>query len=141
MFVDYVEIDVAAGNGGPGSVSFHREKFVTKGGPDGGDGGRGGDVIAVADNNLSTLLDFRYKRKYKAESGQPGAGALKSGRSGEDIILRVPIGTIIRDLDTGEVVADLDATDEGRMRAVLAKGGKGGWGNDHFKSATDQAPR
>ncbi|MCP4686369.1 MAG: GTPase ObgE [bacterium] len=138
MFIDYVEIDVAAGNGGHGCISFHREKFVPKGGPDGGDGGRGGDVIAVADSNLSTLLDFRYHRSYRAESGNPGGGALKTGRSADPEILRVPVGTLIKEKETGQIIADLDAPDG---RVVLARGGKGGHGNDYYKTAVNQTPR
>jgi len=138
VFIDYVEIDVAAGNGGPGCISFHREKFVPKGGPDGGDGGRGGDVIAVADTNLSTLLDFRYHRSYRARHGDPGAGALKTGKSADPEILRVPVGTIVKDLETGQIVADLDSPES---RVVLARGGKGGHGNDFYKTAVNQAPR
>ncbi len=138
MFIDYVEIDVAAGNGGHGCISFHREKFVPKGGPDGGDGGRGGDVIAITDSNLSTLLDFRYHRSYKAKRGEPGAGARKTGRSADPEILRVPVGTIIKDKDTGQIIADMDEPDS---RVVLARGGKGGHGNDYYKTAINQAPR
>jgi GTP-binding protein len=138
MFIDYVEIEVLAGDGGHGCISFRTEKYVPKGGPDGGDGGRGGDVIAVADPNLTTLLDYRYKKNYKAERGQPGAGRQKSGRSGKDIILRVPVGTIFKDLETGVSFADLDA--EG-SQIVLAKGGKGGHGNTFYKTPVDQAPR
>jgi GTP-binding protein len=138
MFIDYVEIEVASGRGGDGCVSFRREKYVPKGGPDGGDGGRGGDVIIEADENLNTLLDYRYKPSYTAEDGQPGAGALKSGRDGRPIILRVPVGTIIKDVDTGNVIADLDAHG---VRVVAASGGRGGKGNNHFKSPTNQAPR
>ncbi len=138
MFIDYVEIEIDAGNGGPGCVSFHREKFVPKGGPDGGDGGRGGSVIAVADSQLSTLLDFRYKRKYKAENGKHGEGLLKSGKSGKDIILKLPVGTVIKDLSSEELIVDLD---EAGADFVLAKGGRGGRGNNHFKSPTNQTPR
>ncbi|MBD3403753.1 GTPase ObgE [candidate division GN15 bacterium] len=138
MFVDYVEIEIASGRGGHGCVSFHTEKYIPKGGPDGGDGGRGGDVIAVADANLSTLLDFRYKRKYKAEAGQPGSGALKTGKSGQHTRIRLPVGTLVRDLDSGELIADLDTPD---TEVVLAKGGKGGHGNAFYKSPTNQAPR
>ncbi len=138
MFIDYVEIEVFAGNGGPGAISFHTEKFVPKGGPDGGDGGRGGDVIAVGDANLSTLLDFRYRKTYKAENGVPGASGLRTGRTGETIRLKVPVGTIIKDLDTGEQIADLD---EVGAEVVLAAGGKGGHGNAFYKSPVNQAPR
>ncbi len=138
MFVDYVEIEVTAGNGGPGVVSFHREKYVPKGGPDGGDGGNGGNVFGVADPQLTTLLDYRYKKHYKAEKGQPGSGGLKTGRTGDDIELRLPVGTIISDLETGELIADLA---EPGARVVLARGGRGGMGNNHYKSPTNQAPR
>ncbi|MEW6412067.1 MAG: GTPase ObgE [Candidatus Zixiibacteriota bacterium] len=138
MFIDYVEIEVAAGNGGHGCIAFRAEKYVPKGGPDGGDGGHGGSVIAVADPNLRTLLDFRYKKKYKAENGQPGSGSLKTGRSGQDTILKLPVGTIIKDLDTGEVLFDLD---ESGVEFVIAKGGKGGHGNAFYKSPVNQAPR
>lgn len=138
VFVDYVEIEITAGRGGDGSVSFHREKFIPKGGPDGGDGGRGGSLIGLADPQLTTLLDFRYRRHYKAEAGQPGSGGLKTGRSGADTVVRLPVGTIVRDLDSGEMLADFD---EPGMEIVLAKGGKGGLGNDHFKSPTNQTPR
>ena len=138
MFVDYVEISVAAGRGGHGCMSFHTEKFVPKGGPDGSDGGRGGSVIAVADRSLRTLLDLRYKRKVKAKNGQPGRGSLKTGRSGADVVIRVPVGTIIKNLDTGTQLADLD---EPGREFVIAHGGKGGHGNAYYKSATNQAPR
>lgn len=138
MFVDYVEIEIAAGNGGHGCIAFRTEKFVPKGGPAGGDGGKGGDVVAVADPQLTTLLDYRYKKKYKAEGGQPGQGSLKTGKSGEDIELRLPVGTIITDLATGRIIADLD---EAGVREVIAEGGRGGRGNNHFKSPTNQAPR
>lgn len=138
MFIDYVEIEAQSGKGGDGAVSFRREKYIPKGGPDGGDGGRGGNVVVRADENLSTLLDFRYNRKYKAENGHPGMGALKKGRDGEDIILRVPVGTIIKDLESDQVIADLD---QGGREMVIAIGGRGGKGNDHFKSPTNQTPR
>jgi GTP-binding protein len=138
MFIDYVEIEVTAGDGGHGCVAFHTEKFIPKGGPDGGDGGRGGSVIALADANLRTLLDFRYRRKYKAENGQPGGGGLKTGKSGQDTILRLPVGTLITDLSSGETLFDLDRPD---TRFVIAKGGKGGHGNAYYKSPTNQAPR
>ncbi len=138
MFIDYVEIEVTAGNGGHGCVSFHTEKYVPKGGPDGGDGGHGGNVVAVADPNLTTLLDYRYRKHYKAESGQPGSGGHKTGKSGQDIALRLPVGTLIKAQDTGELIYDLD---EPGTKVTVAKGGKGGLGNDHFKSPTNQAPR
>jgi GTP-binding protein len=138
MFVDYVEIEVSAGHGGAGAVAFRKEKYVPKGGPSGGDGGKGGDVIAVADPELKTLLDYRYRSKIKAENGQPGAGSMKSGKAGQDIEVRVPVGTLVKNAETGELVVDLD---EPGKRVVLAAGGKGGQGNTHFKSSTNQAPR
>ncbi|MEA1980950.1 MAG: GTPase ObgE [candidate division Zixibacteria bacterium] len=138
MFIDYVEIEIIAGNGGHGCVAFHTEKFVPKGGPDGGDGGKGGNIVVVADHHLTTLLDFRYKRKHKAPNGQPGGGSLKTGKSGKDEILRLPVGTLIRDLDTNELIVDLD---EKNANVVIAKGGKGGHGNAFYKSATNQTPR
>jgi len=138
MFIDYVEIEVQSGRGGHGCVSFHREKYVPKGGPDGGDGGKGGDIIAVADPNLTTLLDYRYKRKYKAAPGQPGGGSLKTGRNGEDTILRLPVGTIIANLESSLPIVDLDTADK---RHILVRGGKGGRGNAYFKSPTNQTPR
>ena len=138
MLIDYVEIEISAGNGGHGCLSFRKEKFAPKGGPNGGDGGKGGDVVAVADPELRTLLDFRYRRQVKAENGQPGSGSLKTGRSGDDVELRVPLGTIIKNQDTGELLSDLD---EPGQRLVLACGGKGGHGNAYFKSPTNQAPR
>lgn len=138
MFIDYTEIAVSAGNGGPGCISFRREKFIAKGGPDGGDGGRGGNIVFKANNNLSSLLDFRYKKKVKAENGRPGGGALKTGRSGKHVIVQVPQGTIIKDLEDGKIIADLD---EESKEVLIARGGRGGHGNDHFKSPTNQAPR
>ena len=138
MFIDYVEIEVSAGNGGAGCVAFRREKYVPKGGPDGGDGGNGGDVVVTADPNLSTLLDFRYKRKYQAQNGEPGAGRSKTGKGGETIILRVPTGTIIKDLESGAQLGDLD---EDFAQVTLAKGGIGGRGNIWFATPTNQAPR
>ena len=138
MFIDYVEIEVSAGNGGAGCVAFRREKYVPKGGPDGGDGGNGGDVVVTADPNLSTLLDFRYKRKYQAQHGEQGAGRSKSGKGGETIILRVPTGTIIKDLESGAQLGDLD---EDFAQVTLAKGGIGGRGNIWFATPTNQAPR
>ncbi|MEZ5358153.1 MAG: GTPase ObgE [Candidatus Zixiibacteriota bacterium] len=138
MFIDYVEIEVRSGKGGDGCISFRREKYVAKGGPDGGDGGRGGDVVFMANENMHTLFDFRYKKTYKAKNGLPGMGRLKSGKNGEDIVLKAPVGTIIKNLETGEVLADLDEHDK---RVVIAAGGRGGKGNDHFKSPTNQTPR
>jgi len=138
MFVDYAKIHVKAGDGGNGCVSFRREKFVPKGGPDGGDGGRGGNVVVVADRNLSTLLDYRYKTHYKAERGGHGRGSKRHGRNGRDVVLRVPVGTVVRDAESGRVLADL--TEHGQ-KVVVAYGGKGGRGNAHFATPTDRAPR
>ena len=138
MFVDYVEIGVAAGKGGDGCVSFHREKFMPRGGPDGGDGGRGGNVVIVADSNLRTLVDFRYRKKYKAENGKPGEGGLRTGKSGAEIVLRVPVGSILKNIDNDQLIGDLDSPDK---KIVVVRGGRGGKGNDHFKSSTIQAPR
>ena len=137
-FIDEANIHVKAGDGGRGMASFRREKFVPMGGPDGGDGGRGGSVIAVADRNINTLLDFRYARVHHARNGEPGRGADQYGKGADDIVLRVPVGTLITDLDSGETVADLTADGE---QAMLAKGGQGGLGNIHFKSSTNRAPR
>jgi len=138
LFIDYAEISVVGGGGGRGCVSFRREKYVPKGGPDGGDGGDGGDVIIQVESHMTTLLDFRYKRHYKAENGEPGRGALKHGKRGKDESIKVPPGTIIRDLDTGKIIADL--TKKGQM-VEAARGGRGGRGNAHFKSPTLQSPR
>lgn len=138
MFLDYVEIFISSGKGGKGEVSFRREKYVPKGGPDGGDGGKGGDVIFVSDSNLSTLLDFRYKSKYAAQDGENGMGALKTGKNGKDVILKIPVGTLVKDLETGRILHDFIENDE---KFIAAKGGKGGRGNTHFKSSTNQAPR
>ncbi len=137
MFVDTARIHVKAGNGGNGAVSFHREKYVAAGGPDGGDGGRGGSVILQADPNLSTLMDFRYKRKYEAKNGADGSGARMSGRDGESVVIRVPVGTVVKDPESGAVIHDLSDTEP----FVLAKGGTGGWGNSHFATPTRQVPR
>jgi GTP-binding protein len=137
-FVDEARIEIAAGNGGDGSASFRREKFIPKGGPDGGDGGRGGSVWALADRNINTLIDYRYARRHEAPSGEPGRGSDCYGASGADIELRMPVGTIVFDADTGEKLADLAADGE---RALLARGGRGGLGNLHFKSSTNRAPR
>lgn len=137
-FVDEATIDVAAGNGGAGCASFRREKFIPFGGPDGGDGGRGGSVFAVGDPNINTLIDFRYARRHEARNGESGRGSDQYGAAAEDIVLRMPMGTIIRDVDTGEVLAELLVPQE---RVCLAKGGDGGFGNLHFKSSTNRAPR
>jgi GTP-binding protein len=137
-FFDEAAIEVIAGNGGNGVVSFRREKYVPRGGPDGGDGGRGGSIYALADRNLNTLIDYRYARIHRAKSGENGRGADQYGRGGSDIVLRVPVGTVITDATTGEFVADL-ASDG--ARALVAKGGEGGLGNLHFKSSTNRAPR
>ena len=137
-FVDEATIRVRAGNGGHGCLSFRREKYVEKGGPDGGDGGHGGSVYLVADDGINTLVDFRVARKFKAETGQGGAGRNKTGRSGEDLEVRVPCGTIVHDVDTSEFIGDL--TTEGQ-RLKVAEGGRGGLGNTRFKSSTNRAPR
>ena len=136
-FVDTARITVRAGNGGNGAVAFHREKYVANGGPDGGDGGRGGSIVLVTDRNLSTLMDFRYKRKYVAENGADGSGARRTGKDGKDLIIRVPEGTVIRDAETQQIIQDMS----GCERYVLARGGRGGWGNQHFATPTRQAPR
>ncbi len=137
-FFDEAAIEVIAGNGGNGAVSFRREKYVPRGGPDGGDGGRGGSIYALADRNLNTLIDYRYARIHRAKSGENGRGADQYGRGGADLVLRMPVGTVITDAATGEFVADL-ASDG--ARALVAKGGEGGLGNLHFKSSTNRAPR
>ncbi len=137
-FIDEAKIEVFAGNGGNGSASFRREKFVPRGGPDGGDGGRGGSIIAVADRNINTLVDFRYTRAFRARPGEGGRGADCNGKGSDDIILRMPVGTVITDMATNEVLVDL--AHDGQ-RAVIAKGGKGGLGNLHFKTSTNRAPR
>lgn len=137
-FIDYVEIEITAGDGGHGCVSFHTEKFVPKGGPDGGDGGRGGDIIALADSNLTTLLDFRYRSKYLAQNGKGGSGGLRTGKSGEATSLRLPAGTLVTDRDSGQVIVDLNESGD---EMTLARGGKGGHGNAYYKSAVNQAPR
>ena len=136
MFVDKVKIFVKAGNGGNGAVAFHREKYVAAGGPDGGDGGHGGSVILKVDDNLSTLMDFRYKRKYQAQNGQDGQGARCSGKRGENLIIKVPRGTVVKDAETEAVIQDMSDVDE----FVLCKGGRGGWGNKHFATPTRQVP-
>lgn len=138
MFTDYVKIYAKAGDGGNGAISFRREKYVAAGGPDGGDGGKGGDVYFEVDPNSNTLIDFRYKKKFKAQNGNNGEGSNKYGRGGEDLTIKVPIGTVIKDATTNEVLADL--SQEGQRELVL-KGGRGGKGNTHFATSTRQAPR
>lgn len=136
-FVDRVKITAKAGNGGNGSTSFHREKFVINGGPDGGDGGSGGDVLIHADPNMHTLLDFRFRSKYTAQNGEDGKANRCTGKRGEDLLIKVPVGTVIYDDLSGRVMADMDTAGETRL---LLKGGKGGWGNQHFATPTRQAP-
>ncbi len=137
-FFDEASIEVIAGDGGNGVASFRREKYVPRGGPDGGDGGRGGSIWAIADENINTLIDYRYARIHRAKRGDNGRGADKYGRGAEDVVLRMPVGTRITDFDSGELVADLAANGD---RALLAQGGKGGLGNLHFKSSINRAPR
>ena len=137
MFVDIAKIKIKGGDGGAGAVAFHREKYVAAGGPDGGDGGKGGDVVFVVDDNLATLADFRYKRKYSAPNGEQGRGGRCNGKKGQDLEIRVPRGTVIREVNSGAVMADMSKTE----RFVAAKGGKGGWGNTHFATPTRQVPR
>jgi GTP-binding protein len=137
-FIDEARIEVIAGDGGNGIASFRREKFRPFGGPDGGDGGRGGSIWVIADRNINTLVDYRYARMHKAKNGESGRGSDCYGKSAEDVHLRMPVGTLITDLHSGEIVADL--TEHGQT-ALLAKGGEGGWGNIHFKSSTNRAPR
>lgn len=137
MFIDSAKIKIKAGDGGAGAVAFHREKFVASGGPDGGDGGRGGSIVFQVDDNLSTLADFRYKRKYFAQNGEDGRGKRCSGRKADDLVVRVPRGTLVKDITTGRLIADLSANEP----QVIAKGGRGGWGNSHFATPTRQTPR
>ena len=137
MFIDTAKIFIKAGKGGDGAVAFHREKYVAAGGPDGGDGGRGGDVVFVGDPNLSTLMDFRYKRKYVAQPGENGRGSNCSGKNAPDLVVRVPLGTVVRDAKSGLVIADIASAEP----VVIAKGGRGGWGNRHFATPTRQIPK
>ncbi len=137
MFVDIAKIKIKAGDGGNGAVAFRREKYVAAGGPDGGDGGRGGNIVFKVNDNLSTLADFRYKRKYRAPNGEPGQTGHRNGKKGADLIIEVPRGTIIREVQTGKVMADMSDDDE----FIAAKGGRGGWGNSHFSTPTRQTPR
>lgn len=138
MFTDYIKIIAKAGDGGNGAISFRREKYVAAGGPDGGDGGKGGDVYFEVDPNSNTLIDFRYKKKFKAENGSNGEGSNKYGKSGEDLTIKVPIGTVVKDAITNQVLADLSHE---RQRELVLKGGRGGKGNSHFATSTRQAPR
>lgn len=137
MFIDTAKIEIKSGDGGNGAVSFHREKYIASGGPDGGDGGRGGDVIFVVDDNLATLMDFRYKRKYIAQNGGDGSKKRMSGKDGESIIIKVPRGTLIKDAETDIILKDMSDGEP----FIAAKGGKGGWGNSHFATPTRQVPR
>ena len=137
MFIDIAKIKIKAGDGGDGAGAFHREKYVASGGPDGGDGGRGGSIVFQVDDNLSTLADFRYKRKYTAQRGENGRGGRCAGKSAPDLIIKVPRGTLIKDAETGRLLADLSADEP----QVIAKGGRGGWGNVHFATPTRQTPR
>ena len=138
MFVDYTKIIIKSGDGGNGAVSFRREKYVAAGGPDGGDGGKGGDIIFEVDPDSNTLIDFRYNRKFKAKNGENGSGAHKYGKSAEDLIIKVPKGTVVKDAETEEIIADLS---EDGQRKVILPGGRGGKGNSHFATATRQVPR
>ncbi len=138
MFIDEAVIEVEAGAGGNGCVSFRREKYVPRGGPNGGDGGRGGDVVLIADESLNTLLDYHYRTRYKAEDGGHGSGNHRRGRNGKPLLLRVPVGTLVYDADTGELLADLSKPGQ---RFIVARGGKGGYGNARFATPTHQAPR
>ena len=136
-FIDKARITCRAGNGGNGAVAFHREKYIAAGGPDGGDGGNGGSIILQVDDNMSTLMDFRYKRKYAADNGVDGMGGRKSGKDGQSLTIRVPRGTLVRDAETGEIIKDMSDSEP----YVLCKGGRGGWGNQHFATPTRQVPR
>src|SRR5882724_2474143 len=137
-FIDESNIEVHAGKGGDGSASFRREKFIPRGGPDGGDGGRGGSILAIADRNINTLVEYRYARIHRARNGEKGRGADCYGAAAEDVTLRFPVGTVVTDIESGDVLADLATHDQ---TAVLAKGGQGGLGNIHFKSSTNRSPR
>ena len=135
-FIDKARITVKAGKGGNGAVAFHREKYVAAGGPDGGDGGNGGNIILQVDDNMSTLMDFRYKRKYVAGNGMDGQGKRMSGKNGQSLTIRVPRGTLVRDAETNEIIKDMSDSEP----FILCKGGKGGWGNQHFATPTRQVP-
>jgi len=138
MFIDYSIIELFAGRGGAGSKSFRREKYVSKGGPDGGDGGRGGNIVVIGDNNLNTLKDIRYSKIYKAKNGSPGSSGRKTGKNGDDIIIKIPLGTIIKNKLSGEIIADVTKNNQ---KYIVCRGGKGGLGNVHYKSSTQQSPR
>ena len=138
MFIDFTQIDISAGNGGSGAVSFRREKFIPKGGPDGGDGGRGGHVIFKVDTNLHTLQDIRYRRRYKAENGHPGRGSNKTGKNGKDVVILVPAGSVIRKKGSKDIIIDLTVNGQ---NYIICNGGQGGKGNARFKTSTKQAPR
>lgn len=138
MFLDFAKIHIKSGDGGNGCISFRREKYVPRGGPNGGDGGKGGDIIFIASSDLSTLVDFRYKQHYKAKKGAHGQGGDKTGKNGDDLYIKVPCGSIIRDSETGEILAELLSDGE---KAIILKGGSGGKGNTHFKTSTNRAPR
>lgn len=138
MFIDFAKIYVKAGDGGNGAVAFRREKYVPKGGPAGGNGGNGGNIFFLADRNLSTLLDLKYKHRYIAQNGEPGGSSLKDGKTGKDIFIKVPVGTLIKDEDTEEILCDLD---ENGKQFVVCRGGKGGKGNSNFATPTNQTPR
>ncbi len=137
MFVDTAKIRIKAGDGGNGAVTFHREKYVNAGGPDGGDGGKGGNVVFVGDTNISSLIDFKYRKRYIAENGKNGAGKNCTGKSAPDLVIKVPVGTLIREAQTGRILADISDKEP----HIVAKGGKGGWGNSHFASPTRQIPK
>ncbi|MEG2377725.1 MAG: GTPase CgtA, partial [Clostridia bacterium] len=137
MFVDIAKISLRAGDGGDGAVAFHREKYVANGGPDGGDGGDGGNVVFEVNDHMSTLVEFKYKRKFVAKNGENGGGKKCSGKMGGDLVIRVPRGTLIYDEESGSLMADMTEND----RFVVCKGGRGGWGNQHFATPTRQAPR
>ena len=137
MFVDIANIHLKAGNGGNGAVAFHREKYVAAGGPDGGDGGRGGDIVFQVDDNLSTLADFRYKRKYSAENGEDGRTKRCTGKTAPALVIKVPRGTVVKETETGRIIADLSDN----KPVVIAKGGNGGWGNTHLATSTRQIPK
>ena len=138
MYTDYTKIIAKSGDGGNGAISFRREKYVAAGGPDGGDGGKGGDIYFIVDKDSNTLINFRYNKKFKAENGKNGSGARCNGKKGEDLYIKVPIGTVVRDAETGEVVADLS---EEEAKELVLPGGRGGKGNTHFATSTRQAPR